>query len=278
MHSADGRPWDLRVPSWAKSRFGSCSNDFQRRDKLIAELRRQTDEQATSLNEMKSAQANLEQSFQADDADKKRIVGERDSLARNLDAAQASLQKMQAELDSAERQRAQDETQYASLQNQIKDLSGELRDERETTAKQDELLAHDRDIRDLLGARDLYVAEVYDVKRDASTQKSYGRVFYTKGKSLIFYAYELNKEPGAREASTFQAWGRRGPDREDALNLGIFYEDNTAKKRWVLKCDNPKALDEIDAVFVTVEPKGGSPRPSGKPLLYAYLHLAPNHP
>ena len=36
-----------------------------------------------------------------------------------------------------------------------------------------------------MGARDLYVAEVYDVKRDGSTQKSYGRVFYTKGKSLI---------------------------------------------------------------------------------------------
>ena len=40
-----------------------------------------------------------------------------------------------------------------------------------------------------------------------------------------------------------------------ALNLGIFYEDNSAKKRWVLKFDNPKALAEIDAVFVTVKPR-----------------------
>jgi hypothetical protein len=47
---------------------------------------------------------------------------------------------------------------------------------------------------------------------------------------------------------------------------------------WVLKFDNPKELDEIDAVFVTVEPKGGSSKPSGKPLLYAYLQIAPNHP
>ena len=129
-----------------------------------------------------------------------------------------------------------------------------------------------------MGARDLYVAEVYDVKRDGSTQKSYGRVFYTKGKSLIFYAYDLNEEPGAKNASTFQAWGRRGPDKQQALNLGIFYEDNAAKKRWVLKFDNPKALAEIDAVFVTVEPQGGSTKPSSKPLLYAYLQLAPNHP
>ena len=27
------------------------------------------------------------------------------------------------------------------------------------------MLAHDRDIRDLMGARDLYIAEVYDVAR-----------------------------------------------------------------------------------------------------------------
>jgi hypothetical protein len=248
------------------------------RDKVIAELRRQTELQSKSLEEMKSAQANLEQSLQADDADKRRAEDERAGLTQSFDAAQASLQKMQSELDSARRQRVQDEAQDASLQSQIKDLSGQLQEQRQTAVKQDELLSHDRDIRDLMGARDLYVAEVYDVKRDGSTQKSYGRVFYTKGKSLIFYAYDLNEEPGARDASTFQAWGRRGPDRQEALNLGIFFEDNAAKKRWVLKFDNPKALAEIDAVFVTVEPKGGSPKPSGKPLLYAYLQLSPNHP
>jgi predicted nucleic acid-binding Zn-ribbon protein len=248
------------------------------RDKVIAELRRQTEQQSKSLEEMQGAQANLERSRQADEADKKRVEDERARLAQNFDTAQASLQKMQSELDSARRQRVQDEAQDASLQSQIKDLSGQLQEQRQTAARQDELLSHDRDIRDLMGARDLYVAEVYDVKRDGSTQKSYGRVFYTKGKSLIFYAYDLNEEPGVLDVSTFQAWGRRGPDRQKALNLGVFYEDSAAKKRWVLKFDNPKALAEIDAVFVTIEPKGGSLKPSGKPLLYAYLHLSPNHP
>jgi anti-sigma-K factor RskA len=248
------------------------------RDKVIAELRCQSDQQVKTLTEMRSAQANFEQSLQIDDADKKRVEGERAKLAQDFDAAQASLQKIQSELDSARQQRAEDQAQDASLRSQIRDLSGQLQEQRQTAAKQDELLSHDRDIRDLMGARDLYVAEVYDVKRDGSTQKSYGRVFYTKGKSLVFYAYDLNEEPGVRDASTFQAWGRRGPDRQEALNLGIFYEDNAAKKRWVLKFDNPKQLAEIDAVFVTVEPKGGSPKPSGKPLLYAYLQLSPNHP
>jgi len=248
------------------------------RDKVIAELRRQTDEQARSLDEMKSSQGKLEQSLQTDDTEKQRIADERSGIAKKFDEAQVSLQKMQSELDSVSRERAQDEAQDASLRNQIKDLSGQLREQEHTVSKQDELLSHDRDIRELMGARDLYVVDVYDVARDGNTQKSTGRVFYTKGKSLIFYAYDLDQEPGARSVSTFQAWGRRGPDKEQVLNLGIFYEDNAAKKRWVLKIDDPKALDEIDAVFVTVEPKGGSHKPSGKPLLSAYLQLASNHP
>jgi hypothetical protein len=62
------------------------------------------------------------------------------------------------------------------------------------------------------------------------------------------------------------------------VNLGIFYADNAAKKRWVLKSENPRTLADIDAVFVTVEPHGGSSHPSGKPLLFAYLRIEPNHP
>jgi hypothetical protein len=140
------------------------------------------------------------------------------------------------------------------------------------------LLAEDRDIRDLMGARDLYIAEVYDVARDGATQKPYGRMFYTKGKSLIFYAYDLDQQPGVKEASTFQAWGQNGPDRQQALSLGIFYQDSVANKRWVLKVDDPRALEQINAVFVTVEPHGGSRKPSGKPLLFASLRIDANHP
>jgi hypothetical protein len=129
-----------------------------------------------------------------------------------------------------------------------------------------------------MGARELYVAEVYDVARSGETQKPYGRVFYTKGKSLIFYAYDLDHQAGFKNANTFQAWGRRGPESERALSLGVFYEDSASKKRWILKCDDSKTLAEIDAVFVTVEPNGGSPKPSGKSLLFAYLRVDPNHP
>jgi hypothetical protein len=248
------------------------------RDRVIADLKRRVDEESASLNEMEATQANLEQSLQNDEAEKQRGAEERGSVTQKFDAAQASLQKIQTELDSARQQRSEEQVRDASLQAQIRDLSGQLHEREQTIDKQDELLSHDRDIRDLMGARDLYIAEVYDVAGDGATQKPYGRVFYTKGKSLIFYAYDLNQEAGVRNASTFQAWGRRGPDKEQALSLGIFFQDSTAKKRWVLKFDDPKALEQIDAVFVTVEPNGGSHMPSGKPLLFAYLKVDPNHP
>ncbi|MFY9527849.1 MAG: hypothetical protein WAR24_02970 [Candidatus Acidiferrales bacterium] len=252
--------------------------EVAQRDHMIAELRHQVEQRTAGLDEMKSAQSSLKRSIQSGEAEKQQVAAERSNLAQKLDAAQASLQGVQAELDSLRQEKAQDQARSASLETRINDLSAQLRDREQAMGKQQELLAHDRDIRDLMGARDLYIAEVYDVAGDGKTKKPYGRLFYTKGKSLIFYAYDLDQEAGVKNASTFQAWGRRGPDKRQALNLGIFYQDNVAKKRWVLKFDDPGTLDQIDAVFVTVEPNGGSHRPSSKPLLFAYLKIDPNHP
>jgi hypothetical protein len=248
------------------------------RDGMIVELHRQLAEQSSVLAEVKSAQADLEHSLQNAQAEKQEGTQERSTLSQKLDSLQASLQKTETELDSLRKQRLQDQSLAASLEAQISDLHGQLRDREQELGKQQELLAHDRDIRELMGARDLYIAEVYDVARDGQTQKPYGRVFYTKGKSLIFYAYDLDQQPGLKSASTFQAWGSHGPDRREATSLGVFYEDNLAKQRWVVKSDDPKKLEQIDSVFVTVEPNGGSHKPSGKPLLFAYLKVDPNHP
>ena len=256
----------------------SSNAQLAERDKAIADLRHQIEQESSSLEQMKTAQANLEQVVATNEGEKQRDAEERAALAQKLDAAQSSVQRMQSELESARLQRSQGDTQDASLQAQIVDLNGQLRDREQAINKQDDLLSHDRDIRDLMGARDLYIAEVYDVGRDGATQKPCGRVFYTKGKSLVFYAYDLDHQPGFTNAKTFQAWGRRGGDMQQALNLGIFYEDNAAKKRWVVKFDDAKTLEQIDAVFVTVEPNGGSHKPSGKPLLFAYLKIDANHP
>jgi len=251
---------------------------LQQRDRAISNLQHEIQQQSAALDAMKTTEARLEQSLETSQTTKQQAAEGNASLAQKMNAAEASVEKIQSELEAVRQQRSRDQVQVVGLESQIGDLTGELREREQTIDRQDALLGHDRDIRELMGARDLYIAEVYDVGRDGKTEKPFGRVFYTKGKSLVFYAYDLDQQDSIKDAGIFQAWGRRGPDQGEALNLGIFYQDNAAKKRWVVKFDNAKQLTEIDAVFVTVEPKGGSPKPSGKPLLFAYLKIHPNHP
>jgi predicted RNase H-like nuclease (RuvC/YqgF family) len=254
-------------------------SQIDERDKVIADLRHEFQRQSAEMSRMKIAQAQVEANLTSVQAGRQALLRERSDLNQKLQTAESKSQGLEDKLNSFERQSSDDKQRAVALEAKVTDLNRLLRDRESTIEQQEELLAHDRDIRDLMGARDLYVAEVYDVERTGETKKAYGRVFYTKGKSLIFYAYDLDQQSGVKKASTFQAWGRRGPDWQQALSLGVFYVDNASKKRWVLRFDDPKALAQIDAVFVTVEPNGGSHKPtSKKPLLFAYLHIDPNHP
>ena len=248
------------------------------RDREIASLRHQQEQQLAEVGRMKLVESQLKSDLESRQAGRQDLLQQQSDLSQKLEAARTNTQDLQDKLKSLERQGSEDKERAAALEARVSDMTRLLRDREATIDQQQELLAHDRDIRDLMGARDLYVAEVYDVERTGETKKPYGRLFYTKGKSLIFYAYDLDQQAGLKNASTFQAWGRRGPDWQQALNLGIFFVDNASKKRWVLRFDDPKALAQIDAVFVTVEPNGGSHKPSRKPLLFAYLHIDPNHP
>jgi len=252
--------------------------EIEHRDRTIAAMRQRLAQLIAEINDLKTAKDQLENDSHARDATSQLLAQQGTDLAQRLDATQSNSQALQQKLEDLARQSSQDAARAKTLDAKVEDLNRLLRDREASLDQKDELLSHDRDIRELMGARELYVAEVYDVARSGETQKPYGRVFYTKGKSLIFYAYDLDHQTGFKNANTFQAWGRRGPESERALNLGVFYEDSASKKRWILKCDDPKTLAQIDAVFVTVEPNGGSPKPSGKSLLFAYLRVDPNHP
>jgi hypothetical protein len=248
------------------------------RDRQIADLRKQLERQSSDIVQLRAATDQLATDLRNDEAGKQDVVQREAEFKQRVEAAEANARALQQTLDLLAKQSSEEQGRAGQLTAQVKELTQALRDRDATLDQKDELLAKDRDIRELMGARDLYVAEVYDVARNGETQKPYGRVFYTRGKSLIFYAYDLDQEPEIKNASTFQAWGQRGANRGQELSLGIFYEDNASKKRWVLKLDDPKMLAQIDAVFVTLEPHGGSHKPSGKPLLFAYLKTDPNHP
>jgi Putative zinc-finger len=254
-----------------------ASAQIRQRDEALADLHRQLQQQSAQIARMKEAQGELEATIQSDQAGKQDLVQQRTELNQKLEAAQTESQSLQQQVSSLTQQSTGETTQAKVLTAKVDDLTRLLQDRQNALSQQDELLSHDRDIREVMGARNLYIAEVYDTDEKGANRKPYGRVFYTKEKSLIFYAYDLDQQH-AKGGQTFQAWGRRGPDFKQAVNLGIFYEDSASKKRWVLKSEDPKTLAQIDAVFVTVEPHGGSDKPSGKPLLFAYLRVNPNHP
>ena len=263
----------------------ALSRDIADRETRIGGLQQQLNKEQNQIAQLKTQAAQLQQSSAQSNAEvsslKNQTVAlatERDGIVRKLQEAQSALEPLQREIDSLQQQRSRDLLHTASLEKSIEDLSTRLKDTDDTAQQQAQFLASDRDIRELMGARDLYIADVFDVDREGETQRVFGRVFYTSGKSLIFYAFDLDKQPGLKDASSFQAWGRRGPNDKRPLNMGIFYLDNQAKKRWVLRFDDPKLLKQIDAVFVTVEPNGGRAKPSGKHLLFASLRTPPNHP
>ena len=192
-----------------------------------------------------------------------------------------SYQLMQAELNTLRAERDRLQLRAASMESRVEELTASGRDQERRLKDSEQYLASDRDIRELMGARKLYIADVFDVDSGSRTRKPFGRVFYTESKSLIFYAFDLDRQPGVQNASSFQVWGGRDGwtgEKARAMNLGILYMDSETNRRWVLRLEDPKQLAEIDAVFVTVEPHGGSQKPTGKPFLYALLRREANHP
>lgn len=239
----------------------------------------QVKELQTKLDTLDQQSAQQAHEKAAEDQNLTAALADRDALQAKLRDSQQNYESVQAQLTQLRTQRQQDLLHYASLDVEVMDLTHKLHDAEGRVKDDTQYLASDRDIRELMGARQLYIADVMDVAQNGEPRKPFGRVFYTKNKSLIFYAFDLDKQPGLKTASTFQAWAREGSDNAKPVSLGIFYMDSETNRRWVLKTDDPKALAEINAVFVTAEPKGGSQKPTGRQLLYAYLRsVSPNHP
>jgi hypothetical protein len=173
--------------------------------------------------------------------------------------------------------RATDQASLVAQQIRINEISDQLRVANATLDMERQLAAAGRDIRELMVARQLHVVDVRDMDANGKPSQAFGRVFLTEGRSLRFYAFDLNEGRVTNAKACFQVWGEQLGKQSSVRSLGILYVDDKAQKRWVLKVDNPDLLREIDSVFVTVSSLGVGNRPSGQRLLYAYLG-EPNHP
>jgi hypothetical protein len=197
---------------------------------------------------------------------------------QKLRDAQQTLASLNQEVAKLRDTHADDTASLVTQQVQIADLTRQARESADVIDKEQKLLAVDEDVRNLMAARNLHITDVFDVDGKGTRKSAFGRVFYTEGKSLIFYAFDLDGPRVTDAKHSFQAWAQLSDSKTSAVNLGIFYVDDPAKKRWILRFDNPDVLDKISAVFVTTEPHGGTARPTGQKLMFAYLGHEPNHP
>jgi hypothetical protein len=168
-----------------------------------------------------------------------------------------------------------------SLQFALADKDARLTEVSASVDRERQMLSQGREIRDIMGARDLHIVDVIDRDGKGRARKAFGRAFYTQGKSLIFYAFDLPVKNTADGKFVYAAWGSNSNNLNSkvAHSLGIFYNDDQAQHRWAMKFDDPKLLDEIDTVFVTLEPADKPfATPTGKAILEAYFGTPPNHP
>jgi hypothetical protein len=197
---------------------------------------------------------------------------------QKLEETQQALTAMDLEIAKLRSSHANDEATLISQQVEMADLSRRAKEQTAAIDQQQKLLAVDQDVRNLMAARSLHITDVFDVDGKGGKKRAFGRVFYTEGKSLIFYAFDLENSQAGIKRTSFQAWGQLGDSTNSAVSLGLFYVDDPSQRRWILKFDNPEVLKQINAVFVTAEAHGGAPHPSGQKLMYAYFGNEPNHP
>ena len=258
--------------SAAQIQIASLKDEVKTKDRELKSLKRRLKVSSENAVKLLSAQARLE----AAQNELKRQLQESGRLSqqrsREQDLLLQKIGELQTALNTAQ-------ASYVADEITIHDLTEKVASKRAAAERNAELLERDRDIRDLMTARNLHIFDVFDTDAKGKTKPAFGRIFYTEGKSLIFYAYDLNEAKPASAGYHYRVWGGREGEKNKATSLGLFYSDDKEQRRWVFKCNDAKILAQIDSVFVTLERnRSDSPYPRGQKLLDAYLGGAANHP
>ncbi len=206
---------------------------------------------------------------------------ERENAGLLSDKAQLEgrITQLQQELEKSRSEKNAGDVAITLQNTEIRELRQKVADQAEALDQQQEFAAKAGDVRELVVARNLHIIDVHDRDGDGKSQRAFGRIFYTEGKSLIFYAYDL-ADPRKLDAKvSFHVWGERLGAEKPIRSLGIFHNDDVNDGRWVLTFDDPHVLAQIDSVFVTVESsKKAIKEPGGRRILFAFLGDKPNHP
>jgi hypothetical protein len=197
--------------------------------------------------------------------------------------AKAQLAILQTEVETLRHQFAEANAKLTTQQAENDDLRNKLDRTEANLQEQLNLRSAKSDTGELVAARNLHIVDVYDADPTGKRQRSFGRVFYIEGKSLVFYAYDLEAPDHFKTNVAFHVWGGKAGVKEVTHSLGILHKDDAGEGRWAMTFDDPAVLSQINSVFVTAEsPTSASGKrpdaPHGKKVLYAYFGSAPNHP
>jgi len=192
--------------------------------------------------------------------------------------AQNKVAALQSRAEALNERLAESEVKLGIQKQMREDLAAKLDTIEEELRRQNDLKSAKLELGDLVAARNLHIVDVYDADSNGKRQRSFGRVFYIEGKSLVFYAYDLDA-PGQFKANmVFHVWGEKAGVKEVAHSLGILHKDD-GQSRWAMTFDDPRVLVKINSVFVTTEVASKRyNEPHGKKVLYAYWGNQPNHP
>jgi hypothetical protein len=193
-----------------------------------------------------------------------------ESANQRIESISASLEENQKKLATSDAVLIEQQQATVEATNQAAMFHSELERERQSRPVTSEF-------NNLIAARNLHIVDVYDNTADGKRQGPFGRVFYVEGQSLVFYAYDLpNSHKNVQIA--FRVWGEKAGVTSVSYNLGVLRSEDPSQRRWVLRCNDPKVLTRINAVYVEAErPDALRNKPSGPKLMYAYLGDA-NHP
>jgi hypothetical protein len=264
-----------------KQQNSTLEATISRQQRTLAEQQRDTEDlhaQVATLNDSANSFRRDGEQARADETQSASHSAQSiEETEARLKTQEKSLEEAKAELARLNQAHSSDYASLVADQVRISELGQQLKTAQTSLDVASQLAVADRDVRNLMGARQLHVVDVRDTDANGKTGKAFGRVFLTEGKSLIFYAFDLSNAKKVDAKQTFQVWGQQEAKTSSLRSLGFLYVDDKAQRRWALKTDDPAAVKEIDSVFVTVEPEGGAKTPSGQRILYAYLG-EDNHP
>jgi hypothetical protein len=279
------QPTHVQAPSAAGTLGNSLSGDHDRLSQLEGQK-----------SQLESTLAKLKQELSASQSEKQSLSDElttaKDELAALTIRGKSASEQSAAELREAQNKVATLQSRAEALgerlaesdvklgiQKQMReDLAAKLDTTEEELRRQNDVKSAKLELGDLVAARNLHIVDVYDADSNGKRQRSFGRVFYIEGKSLVFYAYDLDA-PGQFKANmVFHVWGEKAGVKEVAHSLGILHKDD-GQSRWAMTFDDPRVLIKINSVFVTTEVANKQyNEPHGKKVLYAYWGNQANHP